>query len=615
MIIDMNKEERQIFIPNANERAELEKEINKLTLDDMANRYGPYLEFAKKYQLYHIDSKGRKVSPYEISKVFGNGKVLKKDWATFYAILSHPSNIFLFVNELSEKDLAILQNVAINHCMFVKEIEELTGKKMTEERKNRNYYWRTEKAPIPKFNMFFNIGRARGPESRHIYTYQDFFELRKEIRLPLLRTVFRDYLKMETIDSLPQEAPMKTYNAEASIFLNYPILISLFETKQIELGKSKVSATTIKNVEKTCNIEEFFPHAEKDAARLCASIIANTYTLFAATKGTNKERKTEDNIKALFEETLGYMYYLQPAILSHIKGFRRNIMFNGYSCELCNMIQSAVSKYAQNGWLNITDLIIKLRTYNEKAEKYCMILPAEGYSEMNLENSHTGKPINLDGVISNITHPFIKAYLFMMAAYGVVEIAYDEKIEDGDTCYYDTLRYVRLTDLGKYVFGITPKYEHKAVKAKKYFELDDSSLIIKSLDNNNPYLSVLSNMSTAISKNMYKVSYDSFLDGCSSQVDIISKENLFKDYICKEPPANWEEFFKDVKSRCNPMNISKKRYIVMEIPSINKDLQRIILSDPIIRKYSVKAEGYLLLIEVGNRGKVAEALKKYGYLL
>lgn len=129
-----------------------------------------------------------------------------------------------------------------------------------------------------------------------------------------------------------------------------------------------------------------------------------------------------------------------------------------------------------------------------------------------------------------------------------MEIAYDEKTEEGDTCYYDALRYVRLTDLGKYVFGITKKYEHQAAQKKKYFELDDSNLIVKSLDANNPFLSILTD-------------------------------------------------------------------IVMEIPTNNKDLLRIILSDPIISKYSVKAEGYLLLVEVSNRIKVAAALKKYGYLL
>jgi len=609
------REERRIYVPDIRERAELEKEINKLTLDDMAEQYAPYLAIAKKYKLYTIDSKGRQVYPYEISKVFGSGKVLKKDWVTFYAVLSHPSNIFLFMNELSEKEIALLQNIAINHCMFVKDIENLTGKKMTGERRGR-HYWSTEEAPLPEYSIFYQLGRAFGPDTRWAYTRQNYFELRKEIRLPLFQTVFRDYLKLETLDELPKEDSMKTYNAEASIFLNYPILISLFESKQIELGKSKVSASTIKNVEKACNLNEFFPKGKKEGVRLCTHLIANTYTLFAAAKGTNKERKTEDNIKEFFGDMFGYMYYLLPTMLSHIKGFRRNIMCNNSYCsKLSYIIQNAVSKYAKDGWLSITDLSVKIRTFNEHAEKFCMILPTEWFDDMQLENNFTGKRIFYDGVISNITHPFIKAYLFLMAAYGVVEIAYDDKTEEGDTCYYDTLRYVRLTDLGKYVFGITPKYEHKAAKEKKYFELDDNNLIIKSLDDNNPYLTILSNMSTTISKRMYKVTYESYLDGCNTLADIINKENLFRDYICKEPPANWEHFFLNVKKRCNPMNISKKKYIVFEIPTDNKELQRIILSDPVISKCSVKAEGYLLLVEMSNKSKVVDALKKYGYLL
>lgn len=609
------REERRIYVPNLRERAELEKEINKLPLDDMAEQYAPYLAFAKKYKLYTIDPKGRQVYPYEITKVFSNGKVLKKDWVTFYAVLSHPANIFLFVDELSEKEIVLLQNIAVNHCMFVKDIEKLTGKKMTGDRRGR-YSWSREEAPLPEHSMFYQMGRAFSPDTRHLYTRQYYFELRKDIRLPLCQTVFRDYLKMETLDELPEEDSMRTYNAEASIFLSYPILISLFESKQLELGKGKVTVSTVKNVEKTCNLDEFFPNGEKEGARLCAYLIANTYTLFALAEGTHKERKPEDNIKAFFEDVHGYMYYLLPAMLSHLKGFRRNIMCNNsYSSELSHIIQAAVSKYAKDGWLNITDLTVKIRTFNERAEKFCMILPVENYDDMQIENTNTGKRIYYDGIIGNITHPFIKSYLFLMAAYGLVEIAYDEKLEEGDTCYYDTLRYVRLTDLGKYVFGITKKYEHKAAQKKKYFELDDSDLIVKSLDANNPYLSILNNMSTAISKRMYKVTYESFLYGCTSLTDIVNKEKLFRDYICKEPPANWDQFFKDIKSRCNPMHISKKKYIVMEIPTTNKELQRIILSDPVISKYSVKAEGYLLLVEANNRIKVADALKKYGYLL
>ncbi len=609
------RKEKQIYVPNAVERAELEKEINKFTLDELEEQYAPYLAFAKKYKLYTIDSTGKHVCPREIAKIFGDGKILKKDRVTFYAVLSHPSNIFLFLDELSEKETTLLQDIAFNHCMFVNDAEKLTGKKLTCQRRGQNY-WRKETAPLPQLYMFLQMGRANGPNSRYLYCRQDYFELRKTIRLSLLQTVFRDYLKMETIEELPQESTLKTYSGEASIFMNFPILISLFESKQIELGKSKVSANTIKNVQKACIIDEFFPNGEKEAGRLCAHLIANTYTLYAVVKGIKKEQKTEDCIREFFTNTFGYTYYMTPTLLFHIKGFRRNVMIYDSSCsELFKTIQKVLSVYAKDGWLNIANIAVKTRTFNKGAEEESMILPVECYDGLQLENTYTGKPIYYDSVISNITHPLIKAYLFLMAAWGVVEIAYDEKPVEGDTYYYDTLRYVRLTDLGKYVLGITTKYEHKADKKKKYFELDDSNLIVKSLEAKNPYLWILKNMSTTISKRMYKVTYESFLDGCKTLSDMVNKENLFRDYVCKEPPINWEQFFLDVKKRCKPMTTSKKKYTVMEIPKDNQELQRIILSDPVISKYSAKAEGYLLLVETANTSKVADALKKYGYLL
>lgn len=98
-------------------------------------------------------------------------------------------------------------------------------------------------------------------------------------------------------------------------------------------------------------------------------------------------------------------------------------------------------------------------------------------------------------------------------------------------------------------------------------------------------------------------------------VRITNKINLFRDYICKEPPANWEQFFKELENRCKPMKAPQKKYTLLQIPAGNKELQRIILTDPTIRKYTLKAEGFILLVESNNKGKVVEALKKYGYLL
>jgi len=53
----------------------------------------------------------------------------------------------------------------------------------------------------------------------------------------------------------------------------------------------------------------------------------------------------------------------------------------------------------------------------------------------------------------------------------------------------------------------------------------------------------------------------------------------------------------------------------LQIPVDDKELQHIILSDPIIRKYTLKAEGFILLVDTNYKSRVVEALKKYGYLV
>ena len=203
----------------------------------------------------------------------------------------------------------------------------------------------------------------------------------------------------------------------------------------------------------------------------------------------------------------------------------------------------------------------------------------------------------------------------MLSAFGFVEIAYREQPAANATSYYDGLEYVRLTNLGLYALGIKRKYEHTAASDVKYFELDTQRLIIKALTDANPYESLLGNMATQISKRMYKVDYETFLAGCEKQQEVNAKIDFFKRYVCDAPPANWLQFFESIKKRCKPMKAPQKKYALLQIPADDKELQRIILSDPVIRKYTLKAEGFILLVEITNKSKVEDALKKYGYLL
>ena len=610
------REEREIYVPSAKERQESEKQINKLTLSEMDKQYKVCLEMAKKYHLYHTDARGNKVSPAEIIKVFGNEKILKKDWVAFYAILSSPHNLPLYVNDLSKEEQELLQMIVANHYVSVHDAEKMLHKKMTETI-NSYYFWEQEEVLKDKYCMLYELVLSGGPRMprRNGEIYLCF---RQDARLDYFRTVYRDHLRMTTTDQLPADIPLKTYQAENEIFINFPLLNALYDSNQLELGKAKVSNSSVKNVQKVCSLKEFFSkEADKAVQSHYASLLANFFTLAAAASKISKENKVEDNIKAIVNDMGGYQYYLAPIMMPHIKGFRRNVMFpESYTSEMSKIMLDTLKAFAKDGWLNINDFIVKVRSYNEKAEQYFLWLSREGFNELTLENTYNGHRLWISNIITELTHPYVKAYMFMLAAFGVVELAYTEKPEIYDTCYFDTLKYIRLTNLGKYVLGISKTYQHKSIKeGKKFFELDDSSLIIRTLEENNPYLSLLGNMGNAISKKMYKVTYESFLEGCNNLEDINNKIGMFTNYICQDPPANWKEFFETLKKRCKPVTNPKKEYFMILIPASEKELQQIILNDPLIRKYTLRAEGLHLLIEKNYRTQVYDAFKKYGYLL
>lgn len=233
--------------------------------------------------------------------------------------------------------------------------------------------------------------------------------------------------------------------------------------------------------------------------------------------------ETQDLLKDLFKNLDEMQEYLMPILLPHITEFRKNL-FNYCSCGYqINVLQSVLKEFHKEGWLPIDKLLFHCRVSPRNTERQFLLFYYADLFKANFGNEYDGKELFCDNTIQELTYPYLKAALFMMAAFGFVEIAYKEKPDEGATSYYDTLAYVRLTNLGFYAL--------------------------------------------------------------------------------------------DIKKRCKPMKAPKKKYSLLQIPTDDKELQHIILTDPTIRKYTLKAEGFILLVETNFKNKVVEALKKYGYLI
>ncbi len=605
-------------MPNNEELSSLKRKVSLYTVTELEMLLTPYRKFVKQYHLYAVNTQGTKYYIPTIEKIAEGKNKLKKDLVEFYAIMRAPRNLNLLNDIMTKKQIELMRFVLRHIFVSKKDANRILGQ--TCMRKD-NYYWATREYLTDTLRPFFTgvAGKGKNEDSKYRYqvtatyvvTYTDW-------QVDLMKLFFPELDHVEPLAELPKgdADALKVYSAEQTIFINIPMLKSLHDTNQIEFGKSKITATIQKKITKMLQPDEFFAPGDKTTDGLAANFLGNAFCLYASTHKTEKE-KTEDLVKNILLANNRHAEFLTPFLLPHLSGFRRNQLAVSQISYLFNDILSALITLDGCGWIHIDQFIFKTATLGSGISHF-KLMYADDFDKQTIFNNFNYEDVFLDRIVSDITWPLIKAYLFMMATLGLVEVAYSETSHHADkeaTSYFDGLKYVQLTDLGRYALGRTQNYKRKELPKKALFELAEDSLLIRSLSDNNPYEAVLEGMAERISKNMYKVTNESFLRQCNEKKDIENNVSLFKEYVCKELPPVWESFFSQLLQRGKLITKPKTKYQLLQLPAADKELQRIVLGDPTLKKYTLKAENYLVLVEQDNYKKVCEALKKYGYLL
>lgn len=610
--------EVEIFVPSAAQISAASSSLNSEYLSEVQEMAAPYYKFAKHHRCYTIDKNGKKSYPAITEKVHNDMKMLKKDWINLYATLNHVNNFHHFFHLMPKKEQELLYEVLCNHYVTEEKAQKILGKKKVVV--ESYYYWDDEVEPIGSLKQWYSALSAKSREVR--YDKGNYLTLKEDKMYTMfLPAFFGAMMDVPVRKQLTEEEKkgLTLYSGENTIFMKLPIISSLYDSKQIIFGRSKVASAAVKKAAKMLNMKEFFPNGDKDTSMLAASYLINNYSLYYCSNRRSKKNRPEpqDELKDILRSNIIEDETLIPLLLPDITGLRKNL-FEYCNCyDLLEHIQDVLVKYREQEWIEINQFCFLVRVNSDEAEESYQPFAISDLNRVDLFNQYNKKDIYIDNFYYEFTLPLIKSFLFMMAAMGMVEIAYSEvspDTKDAASCF-DGLKYVRLTNLGKYALCLTDKYVRTKEQDITYFELDSENLIVKSLVDANPYESVLGSLAEHISKKMYKVTAESFLKDCDCKKDIENRIALFKDYVCDKPSANWSAFFKQMIERCSPMIKPQKQYKLLQLPADNKELQRIVLSDPNIRKYILKAEDYHILVEQDNYKKFCDTLKKYGYLL
>lgn len=587
-------------------------DLNKKTVDQLMSMAEPYLRIIDKYRFYYIDKEGRQQPVPEIEAIRNNDRKLKRDWVAFLALFVSGINADVLTRNLSNQCDLLLRRILENYYVPEDEAKILFGGEIYEPFSRNNWYFKKKFNKTLQPLVVEQYGYLRGDNYLFEHTHYLYFK-EKPLYRSLLEKLMPEMSIPEGCSELPEEAAsLKRYDCEGRIFSLLPALDALYDSNKIEIGEKKMSVTVVRKAAKLISLPEFYEQSDKVPDYLALTYLLGAYCIY---RDNFRTAITPEDVVATILMSLydneGQMPYI---LLPHIKGFKAKFMENNKSEKAIVHINATLKKYHDRGWIDIEKLCYQTRAVTPDANRDCLIFPSD-FDNFGFESAFQKYPLTLNDIVTNISYPFIKAYLSMLATIGVVELAYDDSTEAMTHSYFDGMKYVKLTDLGKYALDITNKYERKKGETIQYFEIDSNSLVITSLVEDNPYVNILDRLATRISANMFRVSCASFLSNCEKKSDVEYNIGLFRKYVCDKPSDNWESFFASLIDKCTPLKGPSTRYSQLQLPTENKELQRIFATDPELREYILKAEKYIVLVETDKKTKVQAILKKYGYII
>ena len=173
---------------------------------------------------------------------------------------------------------------------------------------------------------------------------------------------------------------------------------------------------------------------------------------------------------------------------------------------------------------------------------------------------------------------------------------------------------MRLTNLGRFIFGHTERYELPKINEKAEIELDDKRQFVTIVGEAPAKMMFFEKIGTKVKDNMFKLTYDSFIKGIKTYDELMERIEKFKENIDnKKLTSNWEDFFENLEKKFNSVKIEDD-YIVLKLKN-NKELIQTVIRDKRFKTLALKGEEYHLLVKRENLKELIKIFSEYGYYI
>ncbi|MEZ4687205.1 MAG: hypothetical protein R3B47_14400 [Bacteroidia bacterium] len=410
---------------------------------------------------------------------------------------------------------------------------------------------------------------------------------------------------------------VRMFLGESVILEELPGLIIRMQQKPPRLSKKgKPSIATIRSLAKKLNIREFYPESSAEDLR---HIRAMSLVGLLAQAPNLQTGQFVEVIKSLFRFEYEKKFFLPVHFFNYIRGISNLGVHHYY--DQGAQYKKLLSNIKPEQWYSWKSMEFSLKT------QLFNTYPIDDYgiSDLQVEvpssPGYSGRdflrvaPYREDRLL---LWPALRANLFLMAAWGLVDIIYSEpdlshytKTADSP---YDGIEAFRLNALGAYVLGLSKSYT-SSVKAPFSLELDTDSLsILLSVGDHERAALAIASFARPMGDKRFYTDAGLFLSDCKGPADLDHKIRIFKSIFSTRLPPNWKAFFDEIKQKVNPLE-EDNDFTIFRLDPENRPLLQLIARDPELKRLCLKAEGFLILIARKDINKFRKRLGQFGYLL
>ncbi|MDE6793932.1 MAG: hypothetical protein K2J63_01345 [Muribaculaceae bacterium] len=423
--------------------------------------------------------------------------------------------------------------------------------------------------------------------------------------------------------NLPADKNLKIENFELQIATDLVTLAGLALNGSLLNSNGSISGAVVKRIKKQSKMREFIPTLDEwplDRVELLS------FTYFFELKKEGKKGRdisvtrfiqfATDTLPELLSATQFNSFF--PAF----QGFTKTWAEKSYAKELASVVKSLLLP-AQEEWMDMDNFrlrflsadcveelsIFKLFRFND-IEKNNLRRRSE--KENNDNDSKAKEKIDW---FEDIGYRFALHWIKYLCALGMVEIAMDGDVKDVDSDPLEGMRFVKLTALGRYAYGIDKEYTPATADDFGGVEFDSINGIITLANADSPYSMFLSTVAKQISPIRFKISVESLMKGCRKRSELENRIVSLKSVINTDKEPALLAIVKEAltHTECAEREggyslLKLKRNIpgLVELIATNKDLRNMTL---------LTANRSMVLVKTVNLEKFYSICAANGYLM